>query len=180
MKSLKAIQVLAKIGKVLSKIIFILCIVGFCFCAVGIVSLAVGLESFKIGDLTVQSIIEDNSGLPVQMMYLYMAVSMIFCVAEAVISKFAEVYFKNEIADGTPFTLRGAKELLRLGIIDIAVSYGAAILCAIGTAIAGQFVSGTEEMQFGGFSSVGIGIAMIIVSVICRYGAEIREEKAEN
>lgn len=153
---------------------------GFCFCAVGTVCLAVGVESVKIGDITVRSVIEENSGIPVQMMYLYMAVGMVFCAAKAVISKFAEIYFKNEIADGTPFTLRGSKELLRLGIIDIAVSYGDAILCGIGVAIAGQFIAGTEEMQFDGFSSIGIGIAMIIVSVICRYGAEIREGKTDN
>ena len=35
-----------------------------------------------------------------------------------------ELYFKNELADGNPFTLRGAKELMRLGILTIAIPLG--------------------------------------------------------
>ena len=43
--------------------------------------------------------------------YTTMTVGMVFCAAEAILSKFAELYFKNELADGNPFTLHGAKEL---------------------------------------------------------------------
>lgn len=47
---------------------------------------------------------------------------MIVCAGEAVVAKFAEIYFKNELQAETPFTIGGAKELQRLGILVIAVS----------------------------------------------------------
>ena len=179
MKSLNTIQVLAKVGRILSKIIFILCIVGFCGCIIGIVSLALGLESFKIGDLTIRSIIEDNTDLSIATVYAGMAVGIVYCAAEAVLCKFSETYFKNELADGTPFTQRGAKELQRLGVIVIVVSLCAGTVCAIGLAIAHHVNPEIGKLPLESIGSVGIGIMMLIASLLCRYGAELREEKIE-
>lgn len=179
MKSLKAIQVLAKIGKILSKIIFILCIVGFCLSLVGIISLALGFEGFKLGDVTFKSLIENKAGLSIPSLYVMMATGVVFCAAEAVLSKFAEIYFRNELADGTPFTQRGAKELTRLGILAIAIPLAAAIVCGIGVGIVSNFYPEVEDLSRGGGTSVGLGVMMIVMSLFCRYGAELREEKAE-
>ena len=90
MNALKTIQTLSKIGKILSKIIFIFCIVGFCVCIVGIASLLLGVEAVKIGGTTIHSIIEANAEMNLQTMYATMAVGLVFCAAEAVLSRFAE------------------------------------------------------------------------------------------
>lgn len=179
MNTLKTIQVLAKIGRIISKIIFILCIVGFCCCAIGIITLAAGTGSIVIGGVTIHSIIENEAGLSLGAMYAAMAVGIVLCAAEAVLCKFAEIYFKNELKDGTPFTLRGAKELLMLGILTVAISLGAVIICSIGLGIARHFVDDIEKISLSGFGSVGLGISMIILSLFCRHGAEISEENAE-
>ena len=178
MKTLKTIQTLAKIGKVFSKIIFVCCVVGFCGCIVGIVSLALGAETFKLGGVTIHSMIENEAGLNLPTLYASMAVGLLFCAAEAVLCKFAEAYFKHELADGDPFTLLGAKELLRLGILTIVIPLGTVIVCSIGVAIADNFFPEIEKLSFDGYASVGLGIMMIVASLLCRYGAEVKEEKA--
>ena len=113
MKTLKTIQVLAKIGKIISNIVFICSIVGFCLCVLGIVSLAAGGTLIKIGGVTVRGLIENNAGIPLPELYASMIVGVFICAAEAVLSKFAGIYFKNELEAGTPFTFEGTKELSR-------------------------------------------------------------------
>ena len=179
MNTLKTIQTLAKIGKVFSKIIFVCCIVGFCGCIVGIVSLALGAETFKLGGVTIHSMIENEAGMSLPTLYASMAVGLLFCGAEAVLCKFAEAYFKHELADGNPLTLRGAKELLRLGILTVAIPLGTVIICSIGVAIADNMVPGIDKLSIGEFSSVGLGVMMIVLSLFCRYGAERNEGKPD-
>ncbi len=179
MNTLKTIQTLAKIGKAFSKIIFVCCIVGFCGCIVGIVSLALGAETFKLGGVTIHSMIENEAGMSLPTLYASMAVGLLFCGAEAVLCKFAEAYFKHELADGDPFTLRGAKELLRLGILTIVIPLGTVIVCSIGVAIADNMVPGIDKLSIGEFSSVGLGVMMIVLSLFCRYGAERNEGKPD-
>ena len=179
MKTLITIQTLAKIGKAFSKIIYVCCIVGFCGCIVGIVSLAIGAETFKLGGVTVHSMIENKAGMNLPTLYASMAVGLLFCTSEAVLCKFAEIYFKNELADGNPFTLRGAKELMRLGILTVAIPLGTVIICSIGVSIADNVYPGIDKLSIGEFSSVGLGIMMIVLSLFCRYGAELNEGKPD-
>ena len=179
MKTLITIQTLAKIGKAFSKIIYVCCIVGFCGCIVGIVSLAIGAETFKLGGVTVHSMIENKAGMNLPTLYASMAVGLLFCASEAVLCKFAEIYFKNELADGNPFTLRGAKELMRLGILTVAIPLGTVIICSIGVSIADNVYPGIDKLSIGEFSSVGLGIMMIVLSLFCRYGAELNEGKPD-
>lgn len=170
-KTRHTIQTLAKVGKVLSKIVSICCIVGAVGCIVGILSLAFGeFEARKIGGITIHSIIERSASIGT--MYAEMTVGLIFCIGEAVIAKLAATYFQNEIAAGTPFTLSGAKELLRLGICTICISVGAWIGAEIAYTIITNCFSKVADMQLDGFSQVGTGIAMLLASLLCKYGAE--------
>ncbi|MBQ6431603.1 MAG: hypothetical protein IJJ99_07005 [Oscillospiraceae bacterium] len=179
MKSLKTIQVLSKIGRILSKIVFVFCIVGFCGCLLGIVSLAFGFESFKIGNVTIRGIIEDKAEMNIPSVYAAMSAGIVSCAAEAVLAKFAEHYFRNELNDGTPFTYRGAKELKRLGILSIVIPLAATIVCSIGIGIAKNLYPEIELKELAQGVSFGLGIMMIVMSVVCRYGAELREGKPE-
>ena len=178
MNTLKTIQTLSKIGRILSKIVYICCVVGFCGCIIGIVSLGLGGEVFKLGGVTIHSIIDSHSHMSMPALYTAMAVGIVLCAAEAVLSKFAELYFKNELADGTPFTMRGAKELMRLGILTIIIPLGMVIVCSIGVAIADNFFPEIEKLSYDGYASVGLGVMMILLSLFCRYGAEVCDGKA--
>lgn len=184
MKTLKTIQTLSKIGRIVSKIVYILCMVGAIGTAVGIAlvatmgSKAISMSGDFVNQLGDEEAIAAIKEVNLPMMIVPMAVGMAFCIAEAVISKFAENYFKNELDDGTPFTLRGANELMRLGIIQAAVSLGTSIVCGTAVAIVSTLVPGLNKMEFNGMS-VGIGITFIVVSLILRLGAELTEGKTQ-
>ena len=140
MKTLNIIQKLSKIGKVLSKIMFIFCIIGFCGCIVGIFSMALGAETLKFGGVTLESILNTEAEVTIGTVYAAMAAGMILCAGEAVLAKFAEHYFKRELADGTPFTFAGAKEMQRLGIL-ISVLTMQAFIEYVPLMILSQFIS---------------------------------------
>lgn len=179
-KNLKVIQTLAKIGRVLCKIAWICSIVGAAGCAVGILSLAVGQDKIlKIGGVTIHGIISNESGSSTGTMYASMTVGMIFCIGEIVLARFAERYFKNELSDGTPFTLTGAAEMKRLGILTICISLGSVILAEIAYQIFDYAFNGVADMHIGDYSSVGLGIAFIIMSVVFSYGASLEKEKGK-
>lgn len=177
MKTLNNIQKLSKIGKVLSRIVFIFCIIGFCGCIVGIISMALGAPTLKIGGVTLESILSIEAGVTAGTAYAAMAAGMILCAGEAVLSKFAEHYFKRELADGTPFNLGGAKELMRLGIFTICIPIGTQMIAEIVYAVMEQTLHGVAPFQLGHSTFVELGVMFIVMSLVCRYGAELREGK---
>ncbi len=176
METLNIIQKLSKIGKVLSKIMFIFCIIGFCGCIVGILSMALGAPTLKIGGVTLESILNTEADVTVGTVYAAMAAGMILCAGEAVLAKFAEYYFKHELADGTPFTLAGAKEMQRLGILTICLPIGTQIVAEIVYAVMEQTMQGVAPLRLDSAGSVALGVMFIVLSLICRYGADIYEE----
>ena len=152
MKSLKAIQTLSKIGRVLSIIARVCCIIGGVCCAVTAGLLAVYGEKAisitkdnmdKIDDEQARQIIQQ---LTTPMMVTVIAIGAVFCFAGAVVARFAQNYFKHEIEDGTPFTVRGAKELMRLGIIYIAVNLGASIVAGTVFAIVSKSLEDADKL----------------------------------
>ena len=175
MKSLKAIQTLASIGKIISKIIFVFCIVGFCLCIAGIISLAIGPDTLKLGGVSIHSMIVDQTGISTAAMYTGLAVIAFFCAVEAVLCKMAEKYFKNELADGDPFTMRGAKELLRLGVFATVLPLASEVLSSIVVSAVGKFYPDVKDLSLTGFASVGLGIMLIVLALFCRYGSELRD-----
>ena len=177
MKTLNNIQKLSKIGKVLSRILFIFSIIGFCGCIVGILSMALGAPTLKIGGLTLESILSIEAGVTTGTVYAAMAAGMILCAGEAVLAKFAEHYFKREIADGTPFDFGGAKELMRLGILAICIPIGTQMIAEIVYAVMEQTLHGVAPFQLDHSGSVAFGVMFIVISLGCCYGAELREGK---
>lgn len=180
MKSLKTIQTLSKIGKVLSKIAFVFSVVGFCGCIAGLISLFLGNGSLiKIGGVTLHSLIPENRGYNIKSISATLSGWMIVCAGEAVVAKFAEIYFKHELQAGKPFTSTGAYELKRLGILTILVSAGSAVLGNIIQELVAGFAGAAVLMEntYDCESAVFIGIMFIIMSIFCKYGAEVIEDR---
>lgn len=171
--SLKTIQLLARIGRVLSKIVWICCIVGAAGCLIGIVSLAAGIDgAFKIGGVTIYGLIENEAGMSIGSIYASMTVGMIVCLGEFILALFAERYFKNELTAGTPFTFAGADEMKRLGILTICISVGTTVAAEIAHQIIDAVFQNAERMLMNDFTSIGLGITFLVMSVIFRYGAQ--------
>lgn len=180
MKTLDTIQSLAQVGKVLSKITQILCIVGACLCLVGLILAPLGeMALLQMENVTVHGLIQAVGRTLPEILSLVSA-GLVMCVAEAVLASFAHRYFANELAAGTPFTLAGAKELQHLGILTIALSLGgeiAASICAsLIPALMGQRTFSTADPA-DGFASVSLGVTFLIISLLCRYGAQTAGER---
>ena len=177
-KTLKTIQIFAKIGKVISTIVFIFSIIGAVITLIALSAL-IGLKDIQLEGKTFVSLLEE-SGLNFVTAIFSLAVAFISCIGSAVVSKFAEIYFSNELELGTPFTFDGAKELLRLGIIASAVPVGLSTITGIALIITKLFQPTLDESMISNEPiSLGIGIMLIIFSFICKHGAELADELQE-
>ena len=167
MKTLNNIQKLSKIRKVLSRLVFVFCIIGFCGCIVGILSMALGAPTLKIDGVTLKSILSIESGVTTGTAYAAMAAGMILCAGEAVLAKFAEHYFKRKLADGTPFDLGGAKELMRLGILAICIPIGMQMIAEIVYAVMEQALHGVAPFQSDYSGSVALAMGNRKIQFMC-------------
>ena len=174
MKTLGTIQKLWKLGKVLCRVVFIFCIVGLCGCAAGIISMALGAPTLKFGGVTLGSILSISAGVTTGTVYAAMTAGAILCAGEAVLAKFAEHYFGRELADGTPFSLAGAAELMRLGILTICIPIGTQVIAEIVHAVMEQAMEGVAPLRLENAGSAALGVMFLVMSLLCRYGAEMQ------
>ena len=173
MKSLGIIQTLSKIGRILSKIAHICCIIGAVTCAVVMASLPFSQTGvFKIGGVNIHTLIVNETGIDLTGLYPVLVGATILCIGRAVLAKFAEIYFRNELTAGTPFTQEGAKELLRLGILTICIPLGCLIAAEIAGGIMTKILNCADLFKFENGDSVTLGVLFMITSVLCRCGAE--------
>ena len=180
MKERNTIQTLSKIGKILSKIIFVCCIVGFCLCVVGAVGVATGFDAIDLGDVTVQGLVQSDVEMGKTALLAVTVAGAIVCAAEAVLARFAVHYFERELKDGTPFTRGGAKELQRLGILAICIPLGAQILAQIVCSVLAEALTdaAVPDLEYAG--SVGLGVMMIVMAQVCKYGAALEEGRGQD
>lgn len=179
MKSLNIIQAACRIGKIISKIVYICCIVGFCGCVVGIFAMLIGAETVKLGGVTLHSILETEAGISEGTVIAAISVGMILCIGEYFLARRGYFYFENELRAGTPFTLEGASELLHLGISAIWIPIVSTALAQVAQGVIAAFSENVEALELGELGSIDTGIALIFISVLCRYGAELREGSGE-
>lgn len=82
-------------------------------------------------------------------------------------------YLTHELADGTPFTFSGASELRRLGVVTIVLPLVSLCLQAIPYTV--YDLSYPNRMENG--TSVLLGVALILASLVFRYGAKLTRSK---
>ena len=126
-KTLSTIQTVFKVLKILCKVVFILCLVGGIGCAVGLLILSI----VPLAPLDIEEIIAEEADMSVASLCITCIAGIVVCASEAVVFKFSEIYFTHELEAGTPFTYEGSKEIFRLGIISLAVPFGASVFSGI-------------------------------------------------
>lgn len=179
--TLKTIQTASKVAGIISKIVMICCIVGAFLCLVSIVLLAVGIDAaLKLSGINIGSIIQNEANLSTAQLYLTISLGALISAANAVVAYFAANYFKNEQIAGTPFTFDGAKELYRLGTLSIIISVVSDIISSIVESIieSSQQISFHLQIDIDGL--FGFGIFMIVISYLCKYGAELNAERKKS
>lgn len=172
-KSLKTVQTICKVCKVLAEIAFVLLIVGAVLVlACGIFIGAGKMDALMSSGALVLDEMLQQSGVTQEYVTAVLVCMTIIIAAEAVVAKFINVYFKHELKAGTPFTFEGAKEMLRLGIITIAVPAGASLAATIVFDIMAAGSGLDSEFNFE--ISLGMGLMFLALSPLLKHGTELR------
>ena len=95
---------------------------------------------------------------------------LVLTLTEALLFAYAYKYLSQELIDGTPFTEMGVIMVRKLGTKLIVMPIVAAVIAAT---IYASFGIDAAEPDNG--ASVVMGIALILVSMILRYGAELEQ-----
>ena len=174
MKSLQTIQKTFRVFQTLTKIAMILSFVWAGLAALGILcgtvwyhgGTVVGANQELFYTLTETGGMTEMIGV--------LLVDTVLALTDGILLAFALRYFRTEQADGTPFTKRGAEQIRHLGIRTIVLPLVATILAAVVCAVFDlpQNAGG----DWGNFTSVTMGIVLILASLIFRYGAELEEK----
>lgn len=174
MKSLQTIQKTFRVFQILTKIAMILSFVWAGLAALGILCGTVWYYGGTVigADRELLYVLTETGGLR-EMIGVLLA-DTIFALTDGVLFAFALGYFRAEQADGTPFTKRGAGLIKRLGIRTIVLPLVAAILASIVSAI--FHLPQNAGNDWGNLPGVSMGIALILTSLIFRYGAELEEK----
>ena len=179
MKSLKIIQVLAKIIWVICKILFVLFIIGAAGCLMGLILFS-SVQGLKVNsEQTVAQLLAEK-GVQPALAYAGMSAGLISCGGGIFLAKYNELFFKEELDVGTPFKRDIVSKMRKVALVNIIVSFGLSIIGAIVISIVCA-VNHIENRQGVGeiISTVGFGLALLVISLFCEYGAELAEPKEE-
>lgn len=172
-KSLKTVQTICKVCKVLAEIAFVMFVVIVALMLVAAIFTGTGkMEALLSSGGVVLDDMLQQTGVTQDYMVAVLVCMTIIIAAEAVVAKFINVYFKHELKAGTPFTFEGAKEMLRLGIITIAVPVGASLAATIVFDIMAAGSGLDSEFNFE--ISLGMGLMFLALSPLLKHGTELR------
>lgn len=93
------------------------------------------------------------------------------CCLDGLLLANAVAYLKAELADGTPFTQTGADKLRRLGVLTIVLPL---VSICVRAAVFAAFGQDALDVDGNAVSAL-LGVCLIVGSLVCRYGAELRE-----
>ena len=172
-KSLKTVQTICKVCKVLAEIAFVMFVVIVALMLVAAIFTGTGkLDALlSSGALDLDEMLQQYGATQEYVTAVIVCMTIIIA-AEAVVAKFINVYFKHELKAGTPFTFEGAKEMLRLGIITIAVPVGASLAATIVFDIMAAGSGLDSEFNFE--ISLGMGLMFLALSPLLKHGTELR------
>ena len=169
MNSLAAIQKTFRVFSVLSKVAMILSFVWAGLTALGLLCGIVwysGGGAVMAGRETLLYLTAANS---LSQMMGVLLTDLVFALTDGVLFLLAWRYFRQEQADGTPFTRNGAEQIRQLGIRTIVLPLAAVILAALFREAFGLTAAEEGDDLWG----VGLGIVLILASLVFRYGAEL-------
>ena len=174
MKSLSRVQLLVKIAR-------ILCIVGFWFCAVGLLACIVGfitmplVQDFSIGEgkTVTDAIVENGSSLGE--VYGGLLIGLLSCGVGVFVSLYNSFFFKKELVLGTPFDHEIVRDMRKVALVNIIVSFALGLAAAIGVAIIQGIFGEKLTFKYELLSTVSFGIFLLIISLFCEYGADVKK-----
>ena len=176
MKTLESIQKTYKVFKTLAKIAMIL---SFVWAGITLAGLLCGIAwrtSGSVIGISMENALKLTQTVGLNQLIGVLLVDFVFALTDSFLFFFANRYFKQELADGTPFTLAGARQVKSLGIKTIVMPLVAVII----SAVIYECFDLTRPGDWGNGTAVVLGIALILFSLVLRYGAELREGKEKS
>ena len=171
MSNLEKIQKGMRVFQILSKIVLVFAVVGVVLTSIAAVLVAadvLNMENQFLHFLSVSA--EMSKG---QLVGILTAADISLLLG-GVITLFVYRYFTAELKEGTPFTSAGADRVKQLGIITI-------VLSVISVSVA-DFIYERIHLaawnMFDDGGSVTLGICLLLLAMVIRYGAEL-EQKAK-
>ena len=172
-KTLSNILTVFKVLGIIAKVVFILCIVGGAGCLLGLFMLPLASTPFVADALAKAEIGLESS-------YFACIAGAVVCAGEAVFAFLAEKYCQSVQKEGTPFSIDGSKQCLRLGIASLIIAVATETALGIASGIVLLFSeSAAIEADIGGGISLTMGLFLLFLSMIFKYGAELRSSAAE-
>ena len=175
MKSLKIIQILAKIIKIVCTVLTIIFIVGASICALSIILLPI-LKDTVIYEGKSFSIIIAENGTNYITALVASIVAFISCGAGIFLAKYTESFFKKELELGTPFNKELVKDMRKMAVVHIVLSIVVLIIISILIAIFESIYPEIIDIEYRFSGTIGFGLAMLVISLFCDYGAETKQE----
>ncbi|MBP3918340.1 MAG: hypothetical protein J6I50_04135 [Clostridia bacterium] len=166
--NLEIVQTIAKVLKIIMKIIMIITYVSAALTLIAGSLLVMGVLNAENQYLHFISV---HAGLTEEMLAMTLIAAAISLLFTAIISTLLYVYFVKELKDGTPFTFSGADRLMKLGI-------AVAVLSVVSDAVTSAIIEHNSlSFMTNPADSVDItlGIGMILLSFVFRYGAELEQ-----
>lgn len=171
MNNLEKIQKGMNLLQILSKIILVFTVVGGIITFIG--TTFVALNVIDIDSLLLHFLPATVEITKEQLVWILIAttVSLLF---SGIFAAFVYRYFSAELKDGTPFTTTGADKIKQLGIMQIILSIlSMSIIDGIY-----EKIHLTEWNRFDDANSIILGICLILIAMVVRYGSELEYDKS--
>ena len=173
MKSLQTIQKTFRVFQTLTKVAMILTFVGAGLIFLGLICGIILSSTGSVISGGMETLYQLTTSSSFYEMIGTLLVEMVLTLTDAILLTYAFRYFSAEQADGTPFTERGAEQMKHLGLLFIILPPVAAILVGGLCGILGFQQNVVIDLSNG--TSLIIGILLILISLIIRYGADLEE-----
>jgi len=177
-KTLKTIQTIINVANILVSIAQVFLFIAVIFTAIATVAIAYLKDGFVVGGVDLNSMIYENTNLSKGDMISSMGGSVVMMIGELMIIGALKKYFKEEKKDGTPFRMDLSLKLKKVGIKAIVIPLVFGIIASIvywtlRTIYGGDMADYTPD----GIETFGLGIVLIIMSCLTKYGAISDAEK---
>ena len=175
MKTLESIQKICKVFKILAKIAMILSFVGVGIALAGLLCGIAWRTGGRVMGISMENALKLTQAAGLEQMIGTLLADIVYALTDGLLFFFTYSYLKRELADGTPFTTQGADQVKSLGIKTIVMPLVAVII----SAVIYECFDLTRPGDWGNGAAVVLGIALILFSLILRYGSELRESSRQ-
>lgn len=168
MSNLEKVQKGMRVFQILTKIVLVFGIVGTALTSIAAVLVASNVLNAENQFLRFLFVSAEMSRGQLVGILIAADVSLL---SGSILSAYACCYFSAELKEGTPFTDAGAGRIKQLGIITIVLS----VISAGIADVVYEKINLSEWNRFDDAGGITLGICLILLSMVVRYGAELEQ-----